>query len=346
MQWPDEQRFVQAVERLEDFMYQFGSTSGSPFYHRVVRCIHTSVLEPSVRFGCHHFVDTEQHMVWALGYAVHYIGKWNVMPTKKFFDYVMYRIQNPFPQWQQTRPRPRPVPAAPRTSKRACHSRGDEPSPTGLGHCARDYAVGSVHRGQDRRQWIVTVDKNGRKYWKRHTGKSAGGSARAPTYTVPADPAPAAATPPSPVIHEYWYAFEVIPLAMKFHEPSRTLTVKARLSKAWRSLVGQWWWDRVGRGGARGGLRGSTPGWAAPPSFEARASPSSPIHAHRPTKGTKKGGGDQPHARFQTCVRACQTKGGDRVHSLYRGQHMHTGRRRWIQIKKNEKEQACKTKTK
>lgn len=233
MQWPDKQRFVQAVERLEDYMYQFSSTSGSPFYHRIARCIHTSLLEPSVRFGCHHFVDTERHMLWALGYAVHYIGKWNVMPTKRFFDYVMFRVHNPFPPLH-TRPRPRPVPAyggspAP-IGKRACHSKGDEPSPKGLGHCARDYAAGSVHRGKDRRQWIVAVDKNGRKYWKRHMGTSAGGPAgwASPAATAPAA---AAAVPASPVIHEYWYAFNVIPMAMKFHEPSRTLTVKAMLKK-------------------------------------------------------------------------------------------------------------------
>jgi hypothetical protein len=45
---------------------------------------------------------------------------------------------------------------------------GKEPSPKGLGKSARHYTIGKVLKGRKGNLWIVAVDKNERKYWKRH----------------------------------------------------------------------------------------------------------------------------------------------------------------------------------
>jgi hypothetical protein len=51
----------------------------------------------------------------------------------------------------------------------SCHYTGKEPSPKGLGYCAHLRAAGTRMRGLDGNMWIIKVDKNGRRSWKKST---------------------------------------------------------------------------------------------------------------------------------------------------------------------------------
>ena len=48
-----------------------------------------------------------------------------------------------------------------------CPHTGKEPSPKGLGFCARNETIGTVAQGRDNNMWIVVSDKNSRGYWRR-----------------------------------------------------------------------------------------------------------------------------------------------------------------------------------
>lgn len=51
--------------------------------------------------------------------------------------------------------------------EKKCYFKGSEPSPKGLGHCAKNMDPGSLMRGKDGRQWIVVRASNGSKRWVR-----------------------------------------------------------------------------------------------------------------------------------------------------------------------------------
>lgn len=53
--------------------------------------------------------------------------------------------------------------------------RGDEPSPKGLGMCARSESVGTRRRGRDGGVWRVTVRSDGVKTWTRCPRVTGGG---------------------------------------------------------------------------------------------------------------------------------------------------------------------------
>jgi hypothetical protein len=92
LDWKDKEKFVKAVLEMERFMW---NKRVSPF-RMVFRGILPSMLEKGVVLGISTFVDDDQDMRWRGAHVHHYIGKWNVMPTKRFYDYVMYRLQKPF----------------------------------------------------------------------------------------------------------------------------------------------------------------------------------------------------------------------------------------------------------
>lgn len=50
--------------------------------------------------------------------------------------------------------------------------RGDEPSPKGLGYCARSEGVGKRRKGNDGETWVVRKDRIGRCAWKRASSSS------------------------------------------------------------------------------------------------------------------------------------------------------------------------------
>lgn len=56
------------------------------------------------------------------------------------------------------------------TKQTKCSFTGKEPSPKGLGKCAHLQAKGTILLGNDGNEWIVSVDKNGRKSWRKHSG--------------------------------------------------------------------------------------------------------------------------------------------------------------------------------
>lgn len=51
----------------------------------------------------------------------------------------------------------------------SCYYTGKEPSPKGLGKCARDAEPGQTEIGRDHRVWIVAKDRLGRLSWKKYS---------------------------------------------------------------------------------------------------------------------------------------------------------------------------------
>jgi len=45
---------------------------------------------------------------------------------------------------------------------------GTEPSPKGLGYCAHSEKLGTIKKGKDGKQWIVSETKNGTKRWTKY----------------------------------------------------------------------------------------------------------------------------------------------------------------------------------
>lgn len=116
--WKDKLKFLQALERIEGSMprYIWSPDTRQEFYNVSFRGLAYSRID-GTGVGNSEFVDLEKDIKWPQGYAQHYIGKHNVMPTKRFFEYVMYRIKNPFlaasalPQTQRpTTPKPASAP--------------------------------------------------------------------------------------------------------------------------------------------------------------------------------------------------------------------------------------------
>lgn len=105
--WNDKNMFLQALDRIEKSMpYRRGSDKESrEFYLHGYRGTSKSRIDGST-LGAAEFRDETQNIMWPDGYAAHYIAKYNVMPTKRFFDYVVYRSNNPFPGTPKTAPRP------------------------------------------------------------------------------------------------------------------------------------------------------------------------------------------------------------------------------------------------
>ena len=119
--WPDKQKFLDVAKQIETYIYQFDSRSPSPYRRILHRGQIQSRLDPNVTFPVQEYWDMEQKIKWPAEYVGHYIGQFNVMPTKRFFDYIMYRMRNPFPGMpplvfpaaQQTVPMPPPPPSVP-----------------------------------------------------------------------------------------------------------------------------------------------------------------------------------------------------------------------------------------
>lgn len=94
--WKDKKLFLDAVEALEKQIISFGSSSH--LYKRIrYKGLASSRLEKDVYVGNAEYYDNSKGIVWPSGFADYYIGKWNVMPTKRFYEYVMYRMKYPLP---------------------------------------------------------------------------------------------------------------------------------------------------------------------------------------------------------------------------------------------------------
>lgn len=90
--WKDKGKFLDAVSKLEDDILH---PPTDKYYSLSCRGRSPSRLEDGVYLGFVEFWDTEAGVAWPEQYARYYIGKWNVMPTKAFFDYILYRMKNP-----------------------------------------------------------------------------------------------------------------------------------------------------------------------------------------------------------------------------------------------------------
>lgn len=104
--WPDKTKFLRAVGEIENSMPRLDfdiRRENQPFYVVNFRGLSYSRINGE-GVGSSEFQDTTQNIKWPAGFVEHYIGKYNVMPTKRFFDYVVYRTQHKLP-------RPLPLPA-------------------------------------------------------------------------------------------------------------------------------------------------------------------------------------------------------------------------------------------
>lgn len=86
--WKHKEQFLDAVEALEKHIMSLGSSS--KLYRRVqFRGKAHSRLEKDVYVGSTEYYDDVKEIAWPGGFAAYYIGKFNVMPTKRFYEYVM-----------------------------------------------------------------------------------------------------------------------------------------------------------------------------------------------------------------------------------------------------------------
>ncbi len=83
--WRDKQKFVQAVNAIEKYLID---TTQVPRYGSGA----ISRINFREFIGGSEFNDYEYKICWPSGYVNHYIEQHNVMPTKRFFDYVLIRV--------------------------------------------------------------------------------------------------------------------------------------------------------------------------------------------------------------------------------------------------------------
>jgi len=99
--WKDKEKFLIATWNIERYL---SSVNDRKYYVEYSRGMAPSRLEDNVSVGNGDYHDTEWNALWPTGFVPHYIGKWNVMPTKAFFEYVMCRISTPFPGMEWVEP--------------------------------------------------------------------------------------------------------------------------------------------------------------------------------------------------------------------------------------------------
>lgn len=84
--WADKQKFLDLVRSVEESFH----VSFIPPAKACYRGLAMSRLEPDTEVGNCEYRDRFEGkpIVWPSGYAVHYIGKHNIMPTERFFRYI------------------------------------------------------------------------------------------------------------------------------------------------------------------------------------------------------------------------------------------------------------------
>jgi hypothetical protein len=81
-EWKDKKAFVNLVHKIED------DKSTRKIYYKGLAF---SRVEPGAFVMSNEYVDEKNKICWPGGYAEHYILKHNVMPTKKFYEYIIMR---------------------------------------------------------------------------------------------------------------------------------------------------------------------------------------------------------------------------------------------------------------
>ncbi len=81
--WKDKENFIQLVEKIETHAnLNQHSLSQTAYLGKAYSRIDHSTLSSG------EFVDSEKKICWPKEYVKHYIGKYNVMPTRRFFEYI------------------------------------------------------------------------------------------------------------------------------------------------------------------------------------------------------------------------------------------------------------------
>lgn len=102
-EWPDKQKFLAAVKEIEDCSrlddvptWIPGTYDKELMRYRMsrvrMRGQSISRLEPVAVGSQEYYAESSfgrKKITWPAGYAEHYIGKWNVMPTRRFFNFIV-----------------------------------------------------------------------------------------------------------------------------------------------------------------------------------------------------------------------------------------------------------------
>lgn len=97
--WPDKAKFLNLVAAIEATCRPDDDHLGEDnngCYFLQCRGFAPSRLENGVNVGSAEF-GFRNGLKWPQGYAQHYIGKWNVMPTERFFGFVLAQTSSSVP---------------------------------------------------------------------------------------------------------------------------------------------------------------------------------------------------------------------------------------------------------
>lgn len=97
--WEDKIKFLTALKNIELYIktYSPTSTSRSPRVgingtgYIIQDILYRSYYDPRIILGTHTYYDND--MQWWEGYGDYYINQYNVMPTERFYTYVINRIK-------------------------------------------------------------------------------------------------------------------------------------------------------------------------------------------------------------------------------------------------------------
>ena len=86
--WPSQEEFEEKLARLED-LAQEGNIPGLEF--RRLRGVSESKLDPSEILKRNEYHDLVHNFCWTSSFLPHYVHKFNVRPSREFYEYVMSR---------------------------------------------------------------------------------------------------------------------------------------------------------------------------------------------------------------------------------------------------------------
>jgi len=93
--WPEKDRWLYKLKTIEDYLRSIQVIIHNDKYHTgyvSYRGLSPSRLVKNEMVGNGEYYDRDyDNMCWPEGYGSYYIGKHNVMPTARFYNYVNYR---------------------------------------------------------------------------------------------------------------------------------------------------------------------------------------------------------------------------------------------------------------
>ncbi len=85
--WPTQEQFMSKLSALEADIHSKKVTNIKTMYFKGVS---HSRFDDS-RLGCSEYRDQKNSVAWTDAFLNHYVKKYNVKPSKQFYDYVMLR---------------------------------------------------------------------------------------------------------------------------------------------------------------------------------------------------------------------------------------------------------------